>query len=261
MANAAPGRPDPEDGARGTETGGEDPVVSFRDVGLRLGGREVLDGLSFAVAPSETFMLVGRSGAGKTSVLRLVNRLLEPDRGEIRVEGRAVSDRDPIELRRGIGYVLQGIGLFPHYTVARNAGLVPRLLGWDERRIEDRVRELLEMVGLPPDEFAGRYPGSLSGGQRQRVGVARALAADPPLLLCDEPFGALDPITRRELQDEFRALSRRLQKSLLFVTHDVREALELGDRIGLLEDGRLAFTGSPDAFRESGHPLVRAFMG
>lgn len=261
MANAAPGRPDPEDGARGTDTDMAGPVVSFRGVGLRLGDREILDGLSFQVAPSETFMLVGRSGAGKTSVLRLVNRLLEPDRGDIRVEGRSAREWDPIELRRRIGYVLQGIGLFPHYTVARNAGLVPRLLGWDEERIEDRVREILDMVGLPPDAFAGRYPASLSGGQRQRVGVARALAADPPLLLCDEPFGALDPITRRELQDEFRALSRRLEKSLLFVTHDVREALELGDRIGLLEDGSLAFTGPPDAFRESDHPLVRAFLG
>ncbi len=228
---------------------------------LRRGGRAVLDGLSFEVAPAETFVLVGRSGAGKSSVLRLANRLLEPDAGEVRVSGRDAADWDPIRLRRSTGYVLQGIGLFPHYTVARNVGLVPRLLGWEEARVEARVRELLDVVGLPFAEFAERYPASLSGGQRQRVGVARALAADPPLLLCDEPFGALDPITRRELQDEFRALSRRLGKALLFVTHDVREALALGDRIGLLEGGRLAFEGSPDAFRASEHPLVRAFLG
>ncbi len=241
--------------------GASDSLVVFREVVLSRGERRVLDGLSFSVGRSEALVLVGRSGAGKTSVLRLVNRLLEPDAGEVRVEGRPTGAWDPIELRRRTGYVLQGIGLFPHYTVARNVALVPALLGWAEERIEARVRELLERVGLPPDEYAQRYPASLSGGQRQRVGVARALAADPPLLLCDEPFGALDPITRRELQEEFRSLSRGLGKTLLFVTHDVREALALGDRIGVLEDGRLVFEGPPDAFRNSDHPLVRAFVG
>ena len=236
-------------------------MVVFEDVDLRLGGTPVLRGLGFSLGAAQTVALVGRSGAGKSSVLRLVNRLLVPDGGEVRVEGRPTTDWDPIRLRRRTGYVLQGIGLFPHLTVAGNAGLVPSLLEWDAGRTRRRVRELLEMVGLPPDEYAHRYPGELSGGQQQRVGVARALAADPPVLLCDEPFGALDPITRRELQDEFRRLSRRLGTSVLFVTHDVREALLMGDRVGLLEEGRLAFEGGPEAFRESDHPLVRAFLG
>jgi len=241
--------------------GGRQPPVEFRRVALAFGDETVLRELSFRVGRSETFVLVGRSGAGKSSALRLVNRLLEPDSGEVRVDGRPTSEWDPIELRRRTGYVLQGIGLFPHLTVRRNAGMVPELLGWEEERRRERVERLLEMVGLPAGRFGDRYPASLSGGQRQRVGVARALAADPPLLLCDEPFGALDPITRRELQDEFRTLSHRLRKSLLFVTHDVREALFLGDRVGLLEDGSLAFEGPPEAFRESDHPLVRSFLG
>jgi osmoprotectant transport system ATP-binding protein len=243
------------------QTSPAEPVVAFDDVGLRLGGRQVLDGLDFRLADGETLVLVGRSGTGKSSALKLVNRLLEADAGQVRVGGRPVDAWDPIELRRRTGYVIQGIGLFPHLTVAENAGLVPRLLDWEAERVEARVGELLEMVGLPPATFAGRYPRELSGGQQQRVGVARALAADPPLLLCDEPFGALDPVTRRELQNEFRELSRRLETSLLFVTHDVREALLMGDRIGLLEDGKLAFLDSPDAFRESDRPLVRAFLG
>ena len=242
-------------------TASAEPVVAFDDVGLRLGGRRVLDDLSFRLPEGQSLVLVGRSGAGKSSALRLVNRLLEADEGEVRVGGRAVDAWDPIELRRRTGYVLQGIGLFPHLTVAENAGLVPRLLGWEPDRIAGRVRELLETVGLPAESFGDRYPRELSGGQQQRVGVARALAADPPLLLCDEPFGALDPITRRELQREFRDLSRRLETSLLFVTHDVREALIMGDRIGVLEEGRLAFLDTPEAFRESDLPLVRAFLG
>ena len=243
------------------QTPPDEPVVTFEEVGLRLGGRRVLEHLDFRLPEGEALVLVGRSGAGKSSVLRLVNRLLDADEGRVSVEGRPVEAWDPIRLRRRTGYVLQGIGLFPHLTVAENAGLVPRLLGWEPGRIADRVRQLLETVGLPPDRFADRYPRELSGGQQQRVGVARALAADPPLLLCDEPFGALDPITRRELQREFRDLSRRLETTLLFVTHDVREALLMGDRIGLLEDGRLAFLDTPAAFRESDLPLVRAFLG
>ncbi len=250
-ASSTPGTPDPADG----------PVVAFEEVVLRLGGATVLDGLDFEVAAGETLCLVGRSGSGKTSALKLVNRLLEPDAGRVCVRGRPTTDWDPIELRRGIGYVLQGIGLFPHLTVAENAALVPRLEGWPEGARRRRARELLSTMGLPPDEYADRWPRELSGGQRQRVGVARALAADPPLLLCDEPFGALDPITRRELQDEFRDLAGRLGKTVLFVTHDVREALLMGDRVGLLEDGGLAFLGEAGAFRESDHPLVRSFLG
>lgn len=239
----------------------DDPVLEFRDVDLRLGGRPVLRQISFRVSVGETLVLLGRSGAGKSSALRLVNRLLAPDGGSVRVGGRPTVDWDPIELRRRTGYIIQGIGLFPHFTVEDNVALVPTLLGWESGRVRQRTAELLDVVGLPPAEFAHRYPRSLSGGQEQRVGVARALAADPPLVLCDEPFGALDPITRRELQEEFADLSHRLGKSLLFVTHDVREALRLGDRIGLLEDGRLAFLDGVDAFRRSDHPLVRAFLG
>lgn len=246
---------------RGHTEGGSEPVVEFRDVSLGFGDTPVLNGLDFRLAEAETLALVGRSGSGKSTVLRLVNRLLEPDGGQVRVSGRPTTEWDPIELRRRTGYVLQGIGLFPHLTVRQNAGLVPGLEDWDGEQTRQRVDELLELVGLPAAEYAGRYPRELSGGQQQRVGVARALAADPPLLLCDEPFGALDPITRRELQAEFRELSRRLEKSLLFVTHDVNEALLMGDRIGLLEEGDLAFLGAPEAFRESEHPLVRAFLG
>ena len=203
-------------------------------------------------------VLLGRSGAGKSSALRLVNRLLLPDSGTVRVGARATSQWDPIRLRRRIGYVIQQIGLFPHHTVASNITLVPRLLGWERLRRESRATELLGLVGLPPEEFAERYPRQLSGGQQQRVGVARALAADPPILLCDEPFGALDPITRRDLQREFRELTSRLAKAVLFVTHDVREALLLGDRVLVLEGGRLAFSGSRAEFENSSASEVRA---
>ena len=203
-------------------------------------------------------MLLGRSGAGKSSALRLVNRLLVPDSGTVRVGDRATSQWDPIQLRRRIGYVIQQIGLFPHHTVASNITVVPRLLGWEKARRESRATELLRLVGLPPEEFAERYPRQLSGGQQQRVGVARALAADPPILLCDEPFGALDPITRRDLQREFRELTSRLAKAVLFVTHDVREALLVGDRILVLEEGRLAFSGSRTEFESSSTAEVRA---
>ena len=239
----------------------QSPAVEFSDVSLRLGKTRVLEGVSFRLEQGEILVLLGRSGAGKSSALRLVNRLLEVDEGQVRVRGRPVRDWDSIQLRRETGYVIQEVGLFPHFTVGQNVALVPELQGWEEGRIRRRVRELLETVGLPPDGFVERYPASLSGGQRQRVGVARALAAEPPLLLCDEPFGALDPITRRELQSEFGALSRRLGKSLLFVTHDVAEAMALGDRIALLEEGRLVFTGPPEEFRRSEHPMVRAFLG
>lgn len=248
-------------GGRQPRRPSSDPVVEFRDVALRLGGTPVLRELSFTVPRGEILVLVGRSGAGKTSVLRLVNRLLEPDAGRVRVEGRDTLDWDPIELRRRVGYVLQGVGLLPHLTVRENVELVPDLLGWSAERRGRRARELLTTVGLPARTYADRYPRELSGGQKQRVGVARALAADPPLLLCDEPFGALDPITRRGLQQEFVELARRLGTTLLFVTHDLREAVEVGDRIGLLEEGALAFLGTTAAFRSSDHPLVREFLG
>ena len=223
-------------------------------------GRTLFDGLSLTVGREETVVLVGRSGVGKTTVLKLVNRLLVPALGEVRVAGRPTTDWDPVELRRRIGYVIQEIGLFPHLTVAGNVALVPDLLRWERGRVAGRVAELLALVGLPLEEFGRRYPHELSGGQRQRVGVARALAADPPLLLLDEPFGALDPMTRFDLQREFRELMRRLGKAALFVTHDVREALSVGDRVGLLTDGGLAAVAPPGRFLESGHPEVRALV-
>jgi osmoprotectant transport system ATP-binding protein len=231
-------------------------VLEVRD--LEYGDR--VDGISFAVGAGETLVLLGRSGSGKTTTLKLVNRLLEPTGGEVVVAGERTAAVDPTRLRRRIGYVIQEVGLFPHFTVAANVGLVPRLEGWAPERIADRVRELLGLVGLDPETFATRYPHQLSGGQRQRVGVARALAVDPPLLLLDEPFGALDPITRVELQREFRALEGRLGKAMVFVTHDVREGLLLGTRIGLLETGRLIFLGTPDEFRASDLPEVRKFL-
>ena len=237
-------------------------VLEVKDLRYHLpgNGRPVVDGISFSVGAGETLVLLGRSGAGKTTTLKLVNRLLEPSSGEVRVSGTPAHAVEPTELRRRIGYVIQEIGLFPHFTVAANVGLLPRLARWPSDRIDARVRELLALVGLEPAEFAARFPHQLSGGQRQRVGVARALALDPPLLLLDEPFGALDPITRLELQREFRALASKLGKAAVFVTHDVREGLLLGTRIGLLDGGRLAFLGTPDDFRASAQPEVRKFM-
>jgi osmoprotectant transport system ATP-binding protein len=207
----------------------------------------------------ETLSLLGRSGSGKTTTLKLINRLLEPSAGEVRVEGRSTLDWDPIRLRRSIGYVIQEAGLFPHFTVERNIGLVPQLEGWAPDRIRARVRELLEMVGMPPEQFLSRYPHQLSGGQRQRVGVARALAGDPPFLLMDEPFGALDPLTQAEIQREFRALQQRLKKTIVFVTHNVRSALLLGTRIAILERGMLAGVFTPDEFLRPPDSAVAAY--
>ncbi|MGH9815236.1 MAG: ATP-binding cassette domain-containing protein [Candidatus Acidiferrales bacterium] len=236
-------------------------VIEFRGAGYRLpGGPALLSDLNFSVARGETLVLLGRSGSGKTTLLKLVNRLLDPTHGEVRVEGRATAAWDPIRLRRHIGYVIQEAGLFPHFTVARNVGIVPQLEGWPAARIHSRVEELLRLVGLPPEQFAARKPHQLSGGQRQRAGVARALAADPPLLLMDEPFGALDPITRAELQREFRALAARLGKTILFVTHDVREALRLGARIALLAEGRLAALHAAQDFARAPEPEVQALL-
>jgi len=237
------------------------PFVEFVAAGFRLpGGRALLDALSLAVEEGETLAVIGRSGSGKTTALKLVNALLMPTMGEVRVAGRATTAWDAIRLRRRTGYVIQEVGLFPHLTVARNVGLVPELEGWPRERIGQRVEELLALVGLPAAEFAGRYPHQLSGGQRQRVGVARALAADPPLLLLDEPFGALDPITRAELQREFRALQARLRKTAIFVTHDMREAALVGDRIAVVAGGRLRAVATREALRESRDPEVRALV-
>src|ERR1700720_4196948 len=236
-------------------------MVECRGVTYRLSsGSTLVSGLNLTVAQGETLVLLGRSGSGKTTTLKLINRLLEPSEGEIFISGRAGSEWNPIQLRRGIGYVIQDAGLFPHWSVEKNVALVPHLDRWPEDRIRDRVKEMLELVGLPPAEFAARRPSELSGGQRQRVGVARALAADPPILLMDEPFGALDPVTRAELQREFLALQKRLRKTVVFVTHDLREALLLGTRIALMEAGQLVVTHTPDEFMHSTNPLVAAYV-
>jgi len=236
------------------------PLVEFRNVSYEVGGRQILSEVNFTVEAGETLVLLGRSGSGKTTALKMTNGMLFPTRGQVLVEGRPTTDWDPIRLKRRIGYVIQEVGLFPHFTVARNVGLVPRLEGWEPPRIAARVRELLAIVGLDPDTFLLRHPHQLSGGQRHRVGVARALAADPPLLLLDEPFGALDPITRVELQREFQALQQRLGQAMVFVTHDVREGLMLATRIGLMHQGKLVFLGTPQEFRESEHPECKKFM-
>ncbi len=237
-------------------------LIEFRDVSfsIRTGASgEIISGVSLAVPRGETMVLLGRSGSGKTTLLKLINGMLAPTRGEVLVQQRRTADWNLIQLRRSIGYVIQDAGLFPHFTVAENVGLVPTLEKWESTRIAVRVEELLRLVGLEPREFANRSPRELSGGQRQRVGVARALAANPPILLMDEPFGALDPVTRAELQHEFSALARRLNKTIVFVTHDLREALFLASRIVLLEAGHVVASGSPQSFMQIDHPEFRAF--
>ncbi|MET0622874.1 MAG: ATP-binding cassette domain-containing protein [Pyrinomonadaceae bacterium] len=237
-------------------------VVRFRSVTYAPAGAAapIIDALDLEIRRGETLVLLGESGCGKTTTLRLVNRLLEPTGGSVVVEGRDTREWDAIELRRRTGYVIQDAGLFPHFTVERNVGLVPALEGWDDSRVRARVEELLRLVGLAPERFASRFPSELSGGQRQRVGVARALAADPPLLLMDEPFGALDPLTRSALQREFAALQERLGKTVVFVTHDVREALLLGTRVALMSAGRVLLLDTPEAFLRSEEPLARAYL-
>jgi len=220
----------------------------------------ILAGFSLTVGAGETMALVGSSGAGKTTVLKLVNRLLVPDAGAVRVSGRDTRQWDAIRLRRSVGYMIQEVGLFPHLNVADNVALVPRLEGWDAERVSARVRELLEMTGLAPDTYGTRWPEELSSGQRQRVGVARALAGDPPVLLMDEPFGALDPVTRRQLQDQFLRLQSRLRKTVLLVTHDMAEAMHLADRIGVLDAGRVIWVGRADTILECDDPTVRQFV-
>jgi osmoprotectant transport system ATP-binding protein len=235
-------------------------AIDFRQVSFRVNDtRELLHDLDLQVERGETLVLLGRSGSGKTTTLKLINHLLQPSAGEVRVEGRPTTVWDVICLRRMIGYVIQDVGLFPHFTVERNIALVPRIENWPVERTKKRVAELMQLVGLDA-QIASRHPRELSGGQRQRVGVARALAADPPILLMDEPFGALDPITRVELQREFAALQERLHKTVVFVTHDMREALMLGSRIALLEDGALVAIHTPAEFLRSREPRVRAYV-
>lgn len=237
-------------------------LIEFREVAYHINdipARAIVSDISLRIPQGETFVLLGRSGSGKTTLLKLINGLLLPSRGEVLVQDRTTAEWDPIRLRRGIGYVIQEAGLFPHFTVAENVALVPSLENWDAPRMAGRVQEMLQLVGLDPAEFAGRHPRELSGGQRQRVGVARALAADPPILLMDEPFGALDPVTRAELQREFSTLSRRLGKTIVFVTHDLREALLLASRIVLLEAGRIVASATPQEFLHLDHSEVRAF--
>ncbi len=245
---------------RASEVEKAEIAIQFHQVSYRLAEADILSHLAFEIHQGETVVLVGRSGSGKTTTLKLVNRLLEPTQGEVRVQNRATTSWDPIELRRRIGYVIQDVGLFPHFTVERNVALVPSLEGWEQDRVRRRVRELLTLVGLDGNEYAHRYPWQLSGGQRQRVGVARALAVDPPMLLMDEPFGALDPLTRSEIQEEFKELKGNLKKTILFVTHDLQEALYLGDRIGLMKDGRLTVLGTPDELLASTDAETMAFM-
>ncbi|MBX5468995.1 MAG: ABC transporter ATP-binding protein [Thermoleophilaceae bacterium] len=237
----------------------------FEHVTKRYPGRSTpaVDDLSLRIPAGEICVLVGPSGAGKTTALKMVNRVIDFDEGDIRIDGRSVKSIPESELRRGIGYVIQQVGLFPHMTVEGNVGTVPRLLGWDRRRVAERVRELLELVGLDPDADRRRYPSELSGGQRQRVGLARAMAADPPLMLMDEPFGAIDPITRARLQDEFLRLHRQIRKTVIFVTHDIDEAIKLGDRIAILrEGGVLAQYDTPDAIlARPADEFVARFVG
>jgi osmoprotectant transport system ATP-binding protein len=239
---------------------GAGAVLEIRDLSCTLGGRSVLRGVSLTVGEGETVVLLGRSGSGKTTLLKAINGLVAASGGEIRFQGKAAAEWDPIRMRRRMGYVIQEAGLFPHWTVADNIALVPRLDELPEERIAKRVEELLEAVSLSPAEFRGRYPRQLSGGERQRVGIARALAADPPLLLLDEPFAALDPITRLGLQRQFLELRQRLRQAAVFVTHDVREALMLGTRIALLRDGALDAVLPPEEFRRAGSPEARAFL-
>jgi osmoprotectant transport system ATP-binding protein len=253
----------PEKSAPSSRRDDDHPAaIQFEGVTVTIGGRTVLSELSLEVPRGEIMVLLGRSGSGKTTTLRLVNRMIEPAAGKVRVEGRPVLEWEAIELRRRIGYAIQDSGLLPHFTVARNVGLVPELQGRPPQEIAGRVEEMLRMVGLPPEDFQSRFPGELSGGQRQRVGLARALAANPVLLLLDEPFGALDPITRAELQREFRRLQRRVHKTALFVTHDVAEAMLLGDRIALLDSGRLHGVYAADQFMATNDSdaLVKQFL-
>jgi len=239
---------------------GRASAIAFRDVHFSRGAQPILCGFSLEIAGGDTLALVGRRGAGKSTILKLINRLLVPDSGTVLVESRPTTEWDPFELRRRAGYVMQEVGLFPHLTVGQNIGTVPRLLGWDEARVNRRVTELLELVGLDAKDYAQRRPDQLSGGQRQRVGVARALAADPPILLMDEPFGALDPVTRSEIHREFRRIQERVRKTVVLVTHDMAEAFALATHVGVLSDGVLAVVGEPATVARSTDLRVRPLL-
>ncbi len=235
-------------------------LVAFESISYRIGDRPILRNIEMEVMPGETLVLLGRSGSGKTTLLRMVNGLVQPSQGQVFFDGEPVHSSNLVDLRRRIGYVIQEGGLLPHRTVEQNVGLVPSLLGWTKERIAARVHQLLKLIGLDPIEYSARYPSQLSGGQRQRVGIARALAAEPPLLLMDEPFAALDPITRFELRRQFGELRNQLGTAALFVTHDIREALQLGTRIALLHEGALDFIGTPSQLLASSSMEARAFL-
>lgn len=241
-------------------------MIELRDVQQRYAGRDgrpvvALDGVSLEVRTGETLCLIGTSGSGKTTLMKTINRLIQPTAGQVRIDGRDVQEEDPIRLRRRIGYVIQKGGLFPHLTVQQNVGLLCRLEGWDPARAAARVGQLLALVNLPAATFGARYPAELSGGQRQRVGVARALALDPPIVLMDEPFGALDPITRGQIHEEFLRLKAEVGKTIVIVTHDMSEAFKLGDRVALLDHGQLVQVGRPDELRDApANDFVRDFL-
>ncbi len=240
-------------------------MIEFRGVSKTYPGsdRPVVDDLSFEILEGEICVLVGPSGCGKTTTMRMVNRLIEPTEGEILIDGEPNTQMSGTRLRRKIGYAIQQIGLFPHRTIAENIATVPSLLGWDKQRIRGRVDELLELVGLDPDEYRDRYPAELSGGQQQRVGVARAMAADPPIMLMDEPFGAVDPITRERLQDEFLNIQRDIKKTIVFVTHDIDEAIKMGDKIAILEQGGLLaqYDAPENILSDPNSEFVASFVG
>ncbi len=239
-------------------------MIEIKHLGKRFPGTgaPAVDDLTLAIGDGEICVLIGPSGCGKTTTMRMINRMIEPDGGTVRIAGRDVTRIDPVQLRRSVGYVIQQVGLFPHMTIAENIATVPHLLGWDAGRIARRVDELLARVDMDPARYRDRYPRELSGGQKQRVGVARALAADPPVMLMDEPFGALDPITRASLQDEFLRLLYELRKTIVFVTHDIDEALKMGTRIAIMRAGRLVQFDRPETILA--HPadsFVEAFVG
>jgi osmoprotectant transport system ATP-binding protein len=237
-------------------------VIEFRNVSKRYDGSFAVDDLSFTVAEGAIGVLIGTSGSGKSTALRMVNRLIDPSSGTIHLSGTTVEQLPPVKLRRRIGYVIQSVGLFPHWTVERNIGTVPHLLGWPKAKIRDRVAQLLDLLRLDANAVRHKYPHQLSGGQQQRVGVARALAADPDVLLMDEPFGALDPITRTALQDEIAFIHQQTKKTILLVTHDIEEALKLGDTIALLDRGKLVQAGTPrDLLTAPANDFVRDFFG